>query len=33
MGFDVGKIIRVLFFSEFIIFIDKIILEKFRISS
>jgi len=33
MGFDVGKIIRDLLFSELIIFIDKIILEKFRISS
>jgi len=33
MGFDVRKIIRDLLFSELIIFIDKIILEKFRISS
>jgi len=33
MGFDVGKLIRDLLFSELIIFIDKIILEKFRISS
>jgi len=33
MGFDVGKIIRDLLFSELIIFIDKIILEKFKISS
>jgi len=33
MGFDVGKIIRDLLFSELIVFIDKIILEKFRISS
>ena len=33
MGFDVGKLIRDLLFSELIIFIDKINLEKFRISS
>jgi len=33
MGFIVGKIIRDLLFSELIIFIDKIILQKFRISS
>ena len=33
MGFDVRKIIRDLLFSELIIFIDKIILEKFRFSS
>ena len=33
MGFDIGKIIRDLLFLELIIFIDKIILEKFRISS
>ena len=33
MGFDVGKIVRGLLFSELIIFIDKIIVEKSRISS
>jgi len=33
MGFDVEKIVRDLLFSELIIFMDKIILEKFRISS
>jgi len=31
MGFDVGKIVRDLLFSELIIFMDKIILEKSRI--
>jgi len=31
--FDVGKIVRGLLFLELIIFMDKIILEKYRISS
>jgi len=33
MGFDVGKIIRDLLFSKLFNFMDKIILEMFRISS
>jgi len=33
MGFDVEKIVRGLLFSELIIFMDKIIVEKSRISS